>query len=62
MLRLATMLFAMVATALSGTAVIAVLVAGTNSVATILLAAAAGFIAAMPVSWLIAKNIYNESA
>ncbi|WP_170770119.1 CTP synthetase [Ruegeria lacuscaerulensis] len=62
MFRLATTLYAMISTALAGTAVIAVLVAGTNSVATIVLAAALGFALAAPVSWRVARDLYNDAA
>jgi hypothetical protein len=61
MLRLAAILFSIIATTLAGTAVIAALSAGYDTLAPILIAAAAGLLAAFPVTWLVARAIYAES-
>lgn len=59
MFRLASILYSLVATAISGTAVIAVLTAGMVTVPAIVGAAALGAIVAAPVSWLIARRLYQ---
>ena len=59
MFRLAAMLYSLIATALAGSAVIAVLSAGMVSVGAILVAAAAGALAALPASWLVARRLYQ---
>lgn len=58
MYRLASMLFTLISSALAGTAVIAVLVAGYVSVTAIVAAAAVGAVVAMPVSWMVARKLY----
>lgn len=62
MLRLATMLYSLIGTALAGTAVIAVLSAGLVSTGAILISAGAGFIVAIPASWLVARRLINGAA
>ncbi|MGB1034400.1 MAG: CTP synthetase [Primorskyibacter sp.] len=57
MFRLALMLYSLIATTLSGTAVIAVLTAGAGTLSPILMAAAAGAIVAVPASYLVARAI-----
>jgi hypothetical protein len=59
MLRLAGILYSLISTSLAGTGVIAVLVAGHSSWMTILGAAVVGTILALPVSWYVAREIYN---
>lgn len=59
MIRLAAMLYSLIATALAGTAVIAVLAAGMVSAMAIIYAAVAGAIVAAPASWLVAKRLYQ---
>ena len=59
MLRLAGILYSLISTSLAGTAIIAVLVAGYGTLLPILFAAAAGFVLAAPVSWMVAKQIYS---
>ncbi|WP_170587549.1 hypothetical protein [Ruegeria arenilitoris] len=59
MMRLAALLYSLIATALAGTAVIAVLTAGMVSTLAIVGAAAAGAVAALPASWLVAKRLYQ---
>ena len=56
-MRLMMILYSMVATALAGTGVIAVLTAGRGTLWPILIAAAVGAIIALPVSWAIARQI-----
>ncbi|CUH45884.1 hypothetical protein [Ruegeria atlantica] len=62
MLRLASILYTLIATALAGSGVIAVLSAGLVSTVAIVSAAAAGCVAALPVSWLVAKKLYQSAA
>lgn len=59
MLRLASLLFSLIATSLAGTGVIIVLVAGYGTLTPILIAAATGFVLAAPVSWAVARQLYN---
>ncbi|NOC46372.1 MULTISPECIES: hypothetical protein [Ruegeria] len=59
MFRLAAMLYSLIATALSGSAVIAVLSAGMVSVSAIVGAAAAGAVIAAPASWMVARRLYQ---
>lgn len=58
MLRLASILFSLIATTLAGTGVIAVLTAGYDTLIPILVAAAVGAILALPVSWYVARELY----
>ncbi|MBO9451428.1 hypothetical protein J7426_14235 [Tropicibacter sp. R16_0] len=60
MFRLASMLYALVATAIAGSAVIAVLAAGMVTVPAIVGAAAIGAVIAAPASWLIARKLYQN--
>ncbi len=58
MLRLTLMLFAIIGTTLMGIGVVAVLTMRMDSTAMpIVTAAAAGFLLAIPVSWLVAKQL-----
>ena len=59
MYRLASLLFTLISSAFAGSAVIAVLVAGYVSVAAIVGAAAVGAAVAVPVSWMVARRLYN---
>ncbi len=59
MIRLASILYTLISTSLAGTAVIAVLVAGYDTLLPILIAAALGFVAALPVAWLVARRLYS---
>lgn len=59
MFRLASLLFSLISTTFAGTAVIAVLVAGYGTLTPILVAAALGFVAAVPVAWVLARKLYN---
>lgn len=62
MFRLAAMLYSLIATALAGSAVIAVLAAGFVTAAAIISAAFAGAVVAMPVAYVIAKKLYRSAA
>ena len=62
MMRLASILYSLISTALAGTAMIAVLTAGLVSLKAILVAAVTGFIVAAPVSWILARRLYEEEA
>lgn len=62
MIRLAATLYSLIATALAGSAVIAVLSIGMVSVAAIVSAAAVGAVVAAPASWLVAKRLYQSAA
>lgn len=61
MFRLATTLFSLISTTLMGTAIVAVLVMGYDTLLPILIAAAAGFVSALPISWFVAKQIYENA-
>lgn len=58
MTRLALILHLLIGTTLSGVGVLAALVMGHVSVSAILIAAALGFVLAVPVSWQVAKRLY----
>ena len=57
MFQLTMILFSVIGTALAGSAVIAVLTMGYDTLQPILLAAGAGALAAVPLSWVIAKRL-----
>lgn len=59
MFRLASLLYSLISTSLAGSFIIAVLVAGYGTLTPILIAAAAGFVLALPISWLVARQLYN---
>ncbi len=59
MLRIAMMLYGIVAMTLAGAAVIVVLAAGVSLVMPIFAAAAAGAILALPVSFFVARKIVD---
>jgi Mg2+/Co2+ transporter CorB len=58
MLRLASLLFSIIGTAFAGSSVVVVLVLGFGTVAPIIAAAALGAFLALPVSWMIAKQLW----
>lgn len=60
MLRLASVLYSIVATSLAGSAVVAALVAGYDSWQSILVAAALGAGMALPVSYVVARAILTR--
>lgn len=57
MFRLASMLYSIIASAMAGAGVIAVLSSGYVSLTPILAAAAAGAVLAVPVSYLVARKL-----
>ena len=61
MTRLTMILFSIISTAMMGSFIIATLTMGYVTLTWILIAAAAGFVLAAPVSWLIAREILNQA-
>lgn len=59
MTRLTMILFSIVSTTLMGVGIVVVLVTGHDTMLPILIAAALGSTLALPVSWLIAKQMEN---
>jgi predicted PurR-regulated permease PerM len=57
MFRIALLLFSMIATTLAGSAVVVALTLGYDTLVPVLAAAAAGFVAALPVTWIVARQI-----
>lgn len=57
MTRLASILFSMISTTLMGVAVIVALTIGQDTLQPILLAAAIGFVVAIPATWIVARKI-----
>lgn len=57
MFRLMMTLFSMIATTLMGVAMVIALSMGLDTLQPIVIAAAIGFILAVPVSWLVAKRL-----
>lgn len=57
MTRLTLILFSMISTSLMGTALVVALTLGMDTLTPILIAAALGFVLAIPVSWLVARQI-----
>lgn len=57
MLRLASMLYSLIGTTLAGSAVVVALVIGQDTLKPIVAAAVIGFIAAVPVTWAVAKKL-----
>jgi hypothetical protein len=56
-MRLFMILFSMIGTAMAGSGIVAVLTLGYGTLWPIVTAAAAGAAAALPVSWLVAREI-----
>jgi len=61
MLRLGFILHLFIGSTLAGISVIAALVTGYDTLSPILIAAAVGFLAAIPVTWAVAKALYEET-
>ncbi|HRK42394.1 MAG TPA: CTP synthetase [Gemmobacter sp.] len=57
MTRLMMILFSMASTTLMGVGVVVALVTGHDTIPAILAAAAIGFVAALPASWFVARQI-----
>ncbi len=60
MFRLAFMLYSLIATTLGGSAIVAALTMGYDTLTPILIAAGAGFLVAVPVAWIVAGKILNS--
>lgn len=61
MMRLASILYSLISTTLAGSFIVVSLVAGYTTLNPILIAAALGFVLALPVSWLIARQIVDNA-
>ncbi len=59
MLRLAAIIYALTGPTMAGVLIIAALATGLDTLRPILIAAAVGFVAAVPVAWIIAKELSN---
>jgi len=57
MVRLAALIFIVLGASLAGTFIVVALVAGLDTTTPIVVAAALGFAAALPASWLVAKQL-----
>ncbi|MCU0900536.1 MAG: CTP synthetase [Cypionkella sp.] len=57
MTRLMLILFSMISTTLMGMGIVVALTMGWDTTQPILLAAAVGFVLAIPVSWLVARQL-----
>lgn len=55
--RLAGILFSLISTTLAGTAIVVSLVMGYDTLQPIVIAAALGFVAAVPATWIVTKQI-----
>jgi zinc transporter ZupT len=60
MLRLALIMYSLISTTLAGSFVVAALATGNDTLQPILLAAAAGAILALPISWFVTKAILEN--
>ncbi|MBU0642567.1 MAG: CTP synthetase [Alphaproteobacteria bacterium] len=60
MTRLAGILFSLISTTLMGVAIVVALTIGKDTLQPILIAAAIGFVVAIPVTWIISKKITEE--
>lgn len=61
MMRLASILYSLISTTLAGSFIVVSLVAGYTTLNPILIAAALGLVLALPVSWLIARQIVDNA-
>ncbi|HAW45773.1 MAG TPA: CTP synthetase [Roseovarius sp.] len=61
MLRLGFILHLFIGSTLAGSAVIAALVLGRDTLTPILIAAALGFVVAFPVTWMVTKKLYENT-
>lgn len=60
MLRLATILYSVIATTMAGSFFIAALVTGNDRLVPIIVAVALGVVMAIPISYLVAQAIINN--
>lgn len=58
MMRLAMVLFSLVATSTTGMAIVVALTTGQDGLRPILIAAGLGLAAAIPVTWIIARRMF----
>ncbi|SDN55301.1 hypothetical protein SAMN05216196_101881 [Lutimaribacter pacificus] len=61
MMRLASILYSLISTTLAGSFIVVSLVAGFTTLQPILVAAVAGFLLALPVSWAVAYRLYGNA-
>ena len=61
MLRLGFILHLFIGSTFAGSAVIAALVMGHDTLVPIVVAAALGFVAAFPVTWVVTKKLYEDT-
>lgn len=61
MFRVALLLFSLIATTLAGSAIVVALTLGYDTLAPIVAAAATGFAASLPVTWVVARKIVAAS-
>ncbi|MGH1355795.1 MAG: CTP synthetase [Thalassovita sp.] len=61
MLRLASILYSLIGTTIAGTFMVAGLTMGYDTLQPILVAAVAGFVVAVPITWLVAKGIIENN-
>ncbi|MBU2935928.1 MULTISPECIES: CTP synthetase [Pacificibacter] len=59
MTRLAGIMFSIISTTLMGVGIIIALVSGNDTLNPIVIAAAIGFVAAIPVTWIVTKKIVD---
>lgn len=59
-MRLAMILFSLIATSLMGTAVVVALVMGRDTLTPILAAAGIGFVLSVPVTWAITRQLLAQ--
>lgn len=57
MLRLAMILYSLIGTTLAGSFIVVALVIGQDTLVPIAIAAAAGGVLALPVSWMVARQL-----
>ncbi len=61
MIRLFLIIYTLAATTLSGTAIVAALTVGRVDAISIIVAAVAGAVVALPVSWFVAKQLMQDA-
>lgn len=61
MFRLASIIYSMASATLAGVFIIAALVSGYDTLNPILIAAAVGFVVAVPIAWFVAKKIIDNA-
>jgi len=61
MIRLALLLFSVIGVSLAGSAIVVALTLGHDTLVPIVAAAAIGFAAAVPVTWVVARKLSGEA-